>query len=353
MSGIQAPDKETMEACRLYVDNLIKPIHSLGKLEDIAVRLAGITGKIKPGKLNKAIVIMAGDTAVDGENKTGGKTSLTEVQMVSRGLGTVSAVARTLGAPVYLIDVGLEQNTNDIEGVLTNKVVYGTHRGNPALDQDAVSAAISIGMSVARTLAVQGIQAVGLGNIGERSLLSALGVTAAIMKKELQENSLKDGFSLHMDDVGNMENDPINVFSHVGSAEIAGLFGLVVQSAASDVYKRQVVQAAREKIAIVFDNAVTGAAVLAAIEVYPEVRDYVFPSAAYNEPVHQIQMKKLGMKPFFYYDFTVAEGFGSAMGLSLFDAALDMVNEMKTFGQGGVDVAEDGPGKGRQREDVQ
>ena len=52
MSGIQAPDKETMEACRLYVDNLIKPIHSLGKLEDIAVRLAGITGKIKPGKLN-------------------------------------------------------------------------------------------------------------------------------------------------------------------------------------------------------------------------------------------------------------------------------------------------------------
>ena len=74
------------------MDNLIKPIHSLGKLEDIAVRLAGITGKIKPGKLNKAIIIMAGDTAVDGENKTGGKTSLTEVQMVSRGLGTVSAV---------------------------------------------------------------------------------------------------------------------------------------------------------------------------------------------------------------------------------------------------------------------
>ena len=224
MSGIQAPDKETMEACRLYVDNLIKPIHSLGKLEDIAVRLAGITGKIKPGKLNKAIVIMAGDTAVDGENKTGGKTSLTEVQMVSRGLGTVSAVARTLGVPVYLIDVGLEQNTNDIEGVLTNKVVYGTHRGNPALDQDAVSAAISIGMSVARTLAVQGIQAVGLGNIGERSLLSALGVTAAIMKKELQENSLKDGFSLHMDDVGNMENDPINVLSHVKLQDFLALW---------------------------------------------------------------------------------------------------------------------------------
>lgn len=339
MSEIQAPDKETMEACRLYVDNLIKPIHSLGKLEDMAVRLAGITGKIKPGKLNKAIVIMAGDTAVDGENKTGGKTSLTEVRMVSRGLGSVSAVARMLGARVYLIDLGLEQDTADIEGVLMNKVVHGTHRGNPALDQKAVSDAISLGMSVAKTLAAQGVRAVGLGNIGERSLLSALGVTVAVMKKELQQNSARYGFSLHMNDVGNMSDDPIGVLSAVGSAEIAGLFGLTVQ-------------AAREGMAIVFDNAVTGAAVLAAMEVYPEIKDYVFPSAAYDEPVHQMQMKKMGIKPFLHYDFTMAEGVGSAMGLSLLDAAMDMLNEMKTFGQGGVDVAEDGPGKGRQREDV-
>lgn len=339
MSGVAAPNREIMEACRLYVDNLIKPLHSLGKLEDMAVQIAGITGNVKPTRLKKAVVIMAGDTAVDGENKTGGRVSLTEVQMVSKGLGSVSAIARMLDAPVYLIDVGMEKDTDEIEGVLTHKVVHGTHRGKPALEQDAVSDAISLGMSVGRTLATQGVRAVGLGHIGERSLLSALGVTASIMKKELQENSAENGFSLRLDDVGDMATNPIGVLSAVGSAEIAGLFGLVVQ-------------AAKEGIAVVFDDAVTGAAVLAAAEVYPEIKEYVFPSASYEEPIHQMQMKKLGIKPFLHYDFTVAEGVGSAMGLSLLDAALDMVNEMKTFGQGGVDVAEDGPGKGRQREDV-
>ena len=70
MSQIPELNKEIMEACQLYVDNLIKPLHSLGKLEEMAVRIAGITGEVKPSYLNKAIVIFGGDTAVDGENKT-------------------------------------------------------------------------------------------------------------------------------------------------------------------------------------------------------------------------------------------------------------------------------------------
>ena len=125
----------------------------------------------------------------------------------------------------------------------------------------------------------------------------------------------------------------------VGSAEIAALFGLVVQ-------------AARMGIIVVFDNAVTGAAALAAASVYPDIKNYLFPSVYYEEPVHQMQMQKLSMKSFLHYDFTEAEGYGSALGLSLLDAAIDMLNQMKTFGTADVAVAEDGPGKGRQREDV-
>ena len=125
----------------------------------------------------------------------------------------------------------------------------------------------------------------------------------------------------------------------VGSAEIAALFGLTVE-------------AARRGIMVVFDNAVTGAAVLAAQAVYPEIKNYIFPSVYYEEPVHQMQMQKMGMKSFLHYDFTEAEGYGSALGLSLLDAAIDMLNQMKTFGSADVAVAEDGPGKGRQREDV-
>lgn len=170
-------------------------------------------------------------------------------------------------------------------------------------------------------------------------MLSALAVTTAVMKDDLQKASAKSGFSIRLSDVGDFAKDPVGTLAQVGSTEIAALFGLVVQ-------------AAREGIMVVFDNAVTGAAVLAAVTVYPEIKNYILPSVYYEEPVHQMQLSKLGMKSFLHYDFTEAEGYGSALGLSILDAAIDMLNQMKTFGSAGVAVAEDGPGKGRQREDV-
>ena len=93
MSEIPKLNQEIMEACQLYVDNLIKPIHSLGKLEDMAVRMAGILGEVKPAYINKAVVIFGGDTAVDGENKTKGQLSHAEMKLVAQGAGPVNVLA--------------------------------------------------------------------------------------------------------------------------------------------------------------------------------------------------------------------------------------------------------------------
>lgn len=340
MSTIRELNHDIMEACRLYVDNLTKPLGSLGRMEDMAVRLAGIFEEEKPASLPKAVVIFCGDTAVDGDkNETKGIKSYNEAALVAQGYGPVNAVARQIGAAVYVIDVGLEKESVAIPGVLVQKVVRGTHKGNPAMTRDAAEKAIQVGMSVAKTLAGQGVRAAGLGNIGERSMLSALAVTAAILKKDLQAASLKNGLQIHLAALKDFSEDPCAVLADVGSAEIAALFGFIVQ-------------AAREHMAVVFDNAVTGAAALGAVTVYPVIKDYLFPSAVYDEPVHQMQLQKMEMKAYLHYDMTEAEGFGSALGLSLLDASLCMLNLMATFGAGNVDVAEDGPGKGRQREDV-
>lgn len=340
MSDIRPLNHEIMEACRLYVDNLTKPLGSLGRMEDMAVRLSGIFEEKKPAKLPKAVVIFCGDTAVDGEkNEIKGLKSYNEAALVAQGYGPVNAVARQIGASVYVIDVGLEKESASIPGVLVAKAVRGTHKGNPAMDRKAAEKAVQTGMSVAKTLAGQGVRAVGLGNIGERSMLSALAVTASILKEDLKAASLQHGLQVHLDSVKDFSEDPVGVLADVGSAEIAALFGFIVQ-------------AAREHMAVVFDNAVTGAAALGAVTVYPVIKDYLFPSAVYEEPVHQMQLEKLGMKAYLHYDMTEAEGFGSVLGLSLLDASLCMLNLMATFGSGNVDVAEDGPGKGRQREDV-
>ena len=95
MSEIPKLNQEIMEACQLYVDNLIKPIHSLGKLEDMAVRMAGILGEVKPTYLNKAVVIFGGDTAVDGENKTKGQLSHAEMKLVAQGAGILRLAEQT------------------------------------------------------------------------------------------------------------------------------------------------------------------------------------------------------------------------------------------------------------------
>lgn len=143
MSSIPKLNEDVMKACQLYVDNLIKPIHSLGKLEEMAVRIAGITGIVKPSYLSKALVIFGGDTAVDGENKTKGQLSHDEMKLVAQGYGPVNVIARQLESPVYLIDAGLEKDTSDIEGVLTKKMIHGTHHGRPAMDDEVVENAIS------------------------------------------------------------------------------------------------------------------------------------------------------------------------------------------------------------------
>lgn len=207
------------------------------------------------------------------------------------------------------------------------------------MDDEVVENAISLGMSVAKTLAAQGVEAAGIGNIGERSLLSALAVTASIMKEDLMKVSQGSSFQLSLSGVGDFAKDPVGNLAEVGSAEIAALFGFVVE-------------AARKGMIVVFDNAVTGAAVLAAVTVYPEIRNFIFPSVYYEEPIHKMQMQKLKMNAFLHYDFTEAEGFGSALGLSLLDAAIDMLNQMKTFGTADVDVAIDGAGSGRQRKEI-
>ena len=106
--------------------------------------------------------------------------------------------------------------------------------------------------------------------------------------------------------------------------------------------------AASQRMAVVFDTAETGAAVLAAKCINEAVMDYVFPSVHMGEPVQKAQMKYLGIQPHLFYGFEMDEALGSTMGLSVLDAGMHMLNDMKTFGEADVNVAVDGPGSERQ-----
>lgn len=339
----------SMEACRLRIDNLTKPLYSLAHLELMAERLAGILAVEQPSNLRKGIVVFAADHAVDGrQNETHGKESYQVLARMNSGRSATDAVARKLKAKVEVVDLGLESDTKNLAKVQQAKVVAGVpfFGFTEALHEEEAEEAIETGFALADRLSAQGIQAVGIGNVGERALLSALAVTYAVTGYPVKELLTDNECTLSIEEKAarleamiarfQLENkDPMKILRSVGGADIAAMVGFILG-------------AASHRMAIVFDNAVTGAAVLLATLLDVNVKDYVFTSAVYEEPVHKAQMRYLEKKAYLYYQLEVDEGLGSAMGLSLLDAALHMLNDMKTFGDATVSVAEDGPGNQRQ-----
>ena len=201
---------------------------------------------------------------------------------------------------------------------------------------------------------------VAIGNIGERAFLDSLVTTASITgcayenilvhneygptieQRAAHIHSFVDRFNISVDDCSALSESErrdavLNLLHVAGGLDIAFLTAFILG-------------AASHRMAVVFDNIVTGAAVLAAVTIEPLVKDYVFPSAAYDEPIHKEQCRFLGVKPYLDYKLLIDEALGSTMGLSIIDASMHMLNDMKTFIEAEVSVAEDGAGKGRQKD---
>lgn len=350
---IEPLHQESMEACRLRIDNLIKPIYSLAHLEKMIERLAGILQNPKPENIKQGLVVFAADHAVDSPfNIAKGEVSAATLERMNDGFSPANSILRDLQADAILIDLGLQGDVDGLENVRHEKLCRGTSLFSKeyAMTEETLGKAMEIGFALAEEMKREGYGIVGIGNIGERAFLSALAVTGAITGKKWEELvEEREGISpkalLAMLAQTSSADEAVkkSIFSILetyGSPDMAAMTGFILGAAVNHM-------------AIVFDNELTGAAVLAAIKMNPLVRDYVFTSAVYNNAVHFAQMEYLDTKAFLHYEFTIEEGLGSAMGLSIMHGGLHMLNDMKTFGEAGVGVAEDGQGKGRQDEQVQ
>ena len=352
----------SMEACRLRIDNLTKPIYSLATLELIAERFAGILADPKPNHLRHGVLIVASDHLVDGpQNSQHGCESYEVIKRFSVGRTATQGAASKLHAAVHVVNVGLERDTTDLTNIDQKVIRKGSHffGVEPVISYDELEEALELGFNYADKLHDDGLQVVAIGNIGERAFLDSLVTTATITGCEFSDilvhtecgptieqraahiHSFVDRFNIAVDDWSALSEserrDPVLHLLHIaGGLDIAFLTGFILG-------------AASHRMAIVFDNAVTGAAILAAVTIEPLVKDYVFPSAAYEEPIHKEQCRFLGIKPCLHYNLQIDEALGSTMGLSIIDASRHMLNDMKTFVEAEVKAAEDGAGKGRQK----
>lgn len=355
IARIQPLDADAMEACQLRLDNLTKPLGSLHGLELLARKMAGITRLSRPRQVRKSIILMAADhgVAVEGVSAYPQEVTRQMVYNFCRGGAAINVLARHVGAELVLVDIGVAADLPAFPGLRQEKVAFGTKNmaEGPAMTGAETIQAIETGIQVASEQTKKGVNAIALGEMGIGNTTPSTAIIAAyagqvanlagrgtgISQTALQHKIrvIERALAVNKPQTA----DPLDVLAKVGGLEIAGLVGVIIGAAAG-------------RAAIVLDGVIAGAAALIAVKLAPQSRDYLIGSHFSPEPAHITALELIGLPAYLHMNMRLGEGTGAALGLTLIDAALIVLNDMKTFGETAVAVAEDGLGAGKQRHDV-
>lgn len=337
-------DAAAMELARTRQQQLTKPAGSLGRLEDIAVQIAGITGHPSPVIARKAVIIMAGDHGVTNEAVSAYPSAVT-LQMVYnflQGGAAINALAHYVGAKVIVVDVGVAADISHPD-LLSRKVAFGTANMalEPAMTRAQMLEAIQVGIDVFDAQLDQGIDLVATGDMGIGNTTASSAITAALLQTPVARvtgrgTGIDDEQLAHKIQViekalarhAPNPQDPFDVLMKVGGLEIAGLVGVIVA-------------AASRRVPVVIDGFISGAAALLAVELHPLTREYLFAGHVSVERGHHLILERLGLSPLLDLKLRLGEGTGAVLAMSLIEAALHTHSEMATFEEAGVSTREE------------
>ncbi len=337
IQSVQALDAGAMDAARQRQAQLAKPPGSLGRLEDLSVQLAGITGSIHNEIQKKHLLVFAGDNGVVEEDVSSAPQSVTLMQTVNltRAKTGASVLAKYFGCGITVCDVGVNADIRE-PAVLNRKIAYGTANftKGPAMTREQALTAIMTGAELAQSTEadVLGIGEMGIGNTTTSSaVLSVLlgvdvetvtgrggGVTdqSFINKK----NAIRKGIALNQPDA----KDVVDVLSKVGGFDIAAMCGAFLGAAAS-------------RRPVVIDGFISAVAALCAVRLCPLVQGYLVPSHASYEIGYQLAMDAMNLQPLFLLGMRLGEGSGCPLAFQVLEAACAVLNHMATFDQAGID----------------
>jgi len=331
-----------MEKAQEKLDNLTKPQGSLGKLEDFARRIVGISGTLSPAIQRKVIFVMAGDHGVAEEEVSAYPQEVT-FQMVYnfiRGGAGINVLARHIGAEILVVDMGVAKDFPLGENIIRKKIAHGTNNmtKGPAMSKDEAERAIIAGIKVFEDeLNKKRIDIIGLGEMGIANTTSSSAIVACLTESKVEEVT-GSGTGLNQKEIKNKikvikkalevnkpnSQDGLDVLLKVGGFEIGGLAGCTLA-------------AASHQTPIVIDGFISCASALIAIKLAPLVKDYLFASHNSVEKGHKIALKYIGKVPMFDLGMRLGEGTGAALGISFIEAGVKILTQMATFKEAGVD----------------
>jgi len=340
ISKIQPLDQAAMQKARLRQDTLTKPQGSLGRLEELSVQLAGITGKAIPEIKDKVIITMAGDHGVVAEGVSAYPQEVTPQMVLNflSGGAAINVLARHIQARVVIVDMGVASDIPANEKLIVKKAAHGTAniaRG-PAMRREQAVDSILSGVEIVEAEVVRGLDIAGTGDMGIGNTTPSAAIACALMGQNPRDIA---GRGTGVDDAGlkrkidaieraldvNRPNqkDGLDVLAKVGGFEIGGLAGVMIGAAAN-------------RKPVMVDGFISTAAAMIAVSIAPQCRDYLIAAHRSKEHGHGLMLDWLGLKPLFDLDLRLGEGTGAALGIAMAEAACKILAEMATFGEAGV-----------------
>jgi len=329
-------DRSAMTAAEEYQARLAKPPGSLGRLEEISIQLAGITGWVHNALNKKQLLVFAADNGVVAEGVSSAPQSVTKQQTINlmRGKTGAAVLAKHFGCGLTVCDVGVNADIYE-SAVLNRKIAYGTQNicTGPAMTREQTLQAILTGAEIARTVDadVIGVGEMGIGNTTTSSAVLAVllgadveavtgrggGITEESFRKK--KAVIRTAIEVNRPD----RDDVVGVLSKVGGFDLAAMCGAFLGAAAA-------------RRPAVIDGLISAAAALCAVRLCPNVRGYLVPSHASFEIGYRLAMETMDLRPLFDLGMRLGEGSGCPLAFQVLDAACAVINDMATFDEAGI-----------------
>ncbi|MDC7227819.1 MAG: nicotinate-nucleotide--dimethylbenzimidazole phosphoribosyltransferase [Spirochaetales bacterium] len=345
VKNIPAIDNAAIKVAAEREDQLTKPIGSLGRLEELVIKIAGMRAEARPSLDKKKVIVFASDHGVALEGVGSYPQEVTmQMLMNFRVKGAaINVLAAQAGADISLVDMGVACPYPEADDVILRKLGPGTANiaVGPAMDRATAVKALETGMELALLDADKGMNLLAVGEMGIGNTTSSAAIICAVTgnspdevtgtgaglapeKLQHKKEIVKKALAVNSPDV----TDGIDVLASLGGFEIGAMAGAIVA-------------AASRRIPVVIDGIISSAAALIASLIAPDSVNYMIAGHRSQVPGHSFALAKLGLEPYLELDMRLGEGTGAVLCFNIVEAACRTLDEMATFAEAGVSEAND------------
>ncbi|WP_312112564.1 nicotinate-nucleotide--dimethylbenzimidazole phosphoribosyltransferase [Brevibacillus reuszeri] len=336
---IEPVNHEVREQARLHVDQLTKPLGSLGRLEELAIELAGMTGEAFPVVTPPGVLVFAADhgVAVEGISAYPQEVTAQMVLNMAHGGAGINVFARQIGALQKVVDVGVCSPV-EAPGVYSKRIraASGNMLREAAMSAEEAERSLAVGIEMAEAIIDEGAKVLIVGEVGIGNTTASSAVLAALTGADPQtivgrgtglddagwqrkKAVVREVLALHKPDA----DKPLDVLAKVGGLEIGAMAGAILG-------------AASRRVPVLLDGFIATVAALLAVKIDAGVSDYLIAGHRSQEPGHAFVLEALGKEPLLDLHLRLGEGSGAAVAFPIVEAAARMIKEMATFASAGV-----------------